>query len=97
MLLSYLFCLTAGIALIGLSLSDDGALDGEGGPLSILFSTPFWSFGLAGFGLSGVLLSVFVVESSWLPISLMALMMGLAMGIGATKTLAILGLSLIHI
>ena len=91
MLLSYLFCLTAGIALIGLSLSDDGALDGEGGPLSILFSTPFWSFGLAGFGLSGVLLSVFVVESSWLPISLMALIMGLAMGIGATKTLAILG------
>jgi hypothetical protein len=91
MLLSYLFCLTAGIALIGLSLSDDGALDGEGGPLSILFGTPFWSFGLAGFGLSGVLMSVFVVESSWLPISLMALLMGLAMGIGATKTLAILG------
>ena len=91
MLLSYLFCLTAGIALIGLSLSDDGAQDGEGGPLSILFSTPFWSFGLAGFGLSGVLLSVFIVESSWLPISLMPLLMGLAMGIGATKTLAILG------
>ena len=91
MLLSYLFCLTAGIALIGLSLSDDGALDGEGGALSILFSTPFWSFGLAGFGLCGVLMSVFVVESSWLPISLMAVLMGLAMGIGATKTLAILG------
>ena len=91
MLLSYLFCLTAGIALIGLSLSDDGALDGEGGALSILFSTPFWSFGLAGFGLSGVLMSIFVVESSWLPISLMALLVGLAMGIGATKTLAILG------
>ena len=91
MLLSYLFCLTAGIALISLSLSDDAALDGEGGPLSILFSTPFWSFGLAGFGLSGVLMSVFVDESSWLPISLMALLMGLAMGIGATKTLEILG------
>ena len=91
MLLSYLFCLTAGVALIGLSLSDDGALDGEGGALSILFSTPFWSFGLAGFGLCGVLMSVFVVESSWLPISLMAVLMGLAMGIGATKTLAILG------
>jgi hypothetical protein len=57
MLLSYLFCLTAGIALIGLSLSDDGALDGEGGPLSILFNTPFWSFGFAGLGLSGVLMS----------------------------------------
>lgn len=79
MLLSYLFCLTAGIALISLSLSDDGALDGEGGPLSILFSTPFWSFGLTGFGLSGVLMSVLVGESSWLPNSLMALMMGLAM------------------
>jgi membrane protein implicated in regulation of membrane protease activity len=91
MLLSYLFCLTAGIALISLSLSDDGALDGEGGPLSILFSTPFWSFGLTGFGLSGVLMSVLVGESSWLPNSLMALMMGLAMGAGATKILTILG------
>ena len=91
MLLSYLFCLTAGIALIGLSLSDDGALDGEGGPLSILFSTPFWSFGLAGFGLSGVLMSFFVDKSSWLPINLMALLMGLAMGIVTTRTLAILG------
>ena len=91
MLLSYLFCLTAGIALISLSLSDDAALDGEGGPLSILFGTPFWSFGLAGFGLSGVLMSVFVDESSWLPISLISLFVGLAMGIGAKKTLAILG------
>ena len=56
MLLTYLFCFAAGIALISLSLSDDGALDGEGGALSILFSTPFWSFGLTGFGLSGVLM-----------------------------------------
>ena len=91
MLLSYLFCLTAGIALISLSLSDDGALDGEGGALSILFSTPFWSFGLTGFGLSGVLMSLFVDDSSWLPISLLALLMGLAMGAAATKTLTMLG------
>ena len=91
MLLSYLFCLTAGIALISLSLSDDGALDGEGGALSVLFSTPFWSFGLSGFGLSGVLMSVFVDNSSWLPISLIALLMGLAMGAAATRILTFLG------
>ena len=91
MLLTYLFCFAAGIALISLSLSDDGALDGEGGALSILFSTPFWSFGLTGFGLSGVLMSIFAGANAWLPSSLMALLMGLAMGIGATKTLAILG------
>jgi hypothetical protein len=91
MLLTYLFCFTAGVALISLSLSDDGVLDGEGGALSILFSTPFWSFGLTGFGLSGVLMRLFVGESSWLPSSLMALFMGIAMGIAATKTLAILG------
>ena len=91
MLLTYLFCFAAGIALISLSLSDDGALDGEGGALSILFSTPFWSFGLTGFGLSGVLMNIFAGTNAWLPSSLMALLMGLAMGIGATKTLAILG------
>ena len=91
MLLTYLFCFAAGIALISLSLSDDGALDGEGGALSILFSTPFWSFGLTGFGLSGVLMNIFAGANAWLPSSLMALLMGLAMGIGATKTLAILG------
>tara|TARA_B100001173_G_scaffold282097_1_gene266741 strand:- start:579 stop:872 length:294 start_codon:yes stop_codon:yes gene_type:complete len=91
MLLSYLFYLTTGITLIGFSLSDDGVLDGEGGTLNILFSKAIWSFGLAGFGLSGVLMSVFVDESSWLPISLISLFVGLAMGIGAKKTLAILG------
>jgi hypothetical protein len=36
-------------------------------------------------------MSVFVVEIPSLPISLMAVLMGLAMGIGATKTLAIMG------
>ena len=72
-------------------MSDDLALEDDGGILSILFSKPFWSFGLAGFGLSGLLMSVFVDESSWLPISLMALLMGLAMGIGTTRTLVILG------
>ena len=91
MVLTYLFCFAAGVVLISLSLSDDGVLDGEGGALSILFSTPFWSFGLTGFGLSGVLMRLFLGESSWLPISLMALFMGIAMGIAATKTLAILG------
>ena len=55
MLNAYLFCLLAGMVLISLSLNDDGGVDGEGGPLSLLFSTPFWSFGLTGFGLRTVM------------------------------------------
>ena len=60
MLLTYLFCLFAGGLLIALSLEGDGEADadGAGGNLSLLFSTPFWSFGLCGFGLSGLLLSL---------------------------------------
>ena len=45
MINAYLFCLIAGVLLISLSLNDDGGVDGEGGQLSLLFSTPFWSFG----------------------------------------------------
>lgn len=41
MLSAYLFCLVAGVVLISLSLSDGGDVDGEGGSLSLLFSTPF--------------------------------------------------------
>ena len=60
MLLTYLFCLLAGGVLIALSLEgDNGAdADGAGGNLSLLFSTPFWSFGFCGFGLCGLLLSL---------------------------------------
>ena len=39
MLNAYLFCLLAGVVLISFSLNDDGGVDGEGGPLSLLFST----------------------------------------------------------
>ena len=60
MLNAYLFCLLAGMVLINLSLNDDGGGDGEGGALSLLFSTPFWSFGLTGFGLSGLLMQLLV-------------------------------------
>ena len=56
MLSAYLFCLLAGAVLISMSLNEQGETDGEGGQLSILFSTPFWSFGLAGFGLCGLLM-----------------------------------------
>ena len=58
MTLTYLICLIAGALLVSLSLSEgesDGGLDaiGTGGVVTVLFSTPFWSFGLCGFGLSG--------------------------------------------
>ena len=58
MLTTYLVCLLAGAVLISLSLDNDGGVDGEAGNLSLLFSTPFWSFGLTGFGLCGVLMLV---------------------------------------
>ena len=59
MLLTYLFCLLAGGVLIALSLEGDSGAnaDGAGGNLSLLFITPFWSFGLCVFGLCGLLLT----------------------------------------
>ncbi len=90
MLSAYLFCLVAGVVLISLSLSDGGDVDGEGGSLSLLFSTPFWSFGLTGFGLSGVLMTVLSPGETWLPASLVALVLGTVMGVAAARLLRML-------
>ena len=91
MLNAYLFCLLAGIVLISLSVNDDGGGDGEGGPLSLLFSTPFWSFGLTGFGLCGLLIQLLVRDSSSWPTQLVALTMGSGMGVMATRLLRVIG------
>ena len=91
MLIAYLVCLLAGGVLISLSLDNEGGFDGEGGYLSLLFSTPFWSFGLTGFGLCGVLMLLLSPEGSWLPPSLVALVMGTLMGWAASRLLRVLG------
>ena len=90
MLSAYWFCLVAGVVLISFSLHDGGDVDGDGGSLTILFSTPFWSFGLTGFGLSGVLMTVLSPTGSWIPSSLVALVLGLGMGVAAAKLLVML-------
>ena len=76
MLNAYLFCLLSGLVLISLSLNDDGGGDGEGGALSLLFRTPFWSFGLTGFGLSGLLMQLLVRNSAGWFTQLIALTVG---------------------
>ena len=91
MLNAYLFCLLAGMVLISLSLNDDGSGDGEGGPLSLLFSTPFWSFGLTGFGLSGLLMQLLMRNSSGWFTQLIALTVGAGMGMVATRLLRVIG------
>ena len=91
MLNAYLFCLLAGMVLISLSLNDDVSGDGEGGPLSLLFSTPFWSFGLTGFGLSGLLMQLLVRNSAGWFTQLIALTMGAGMGLVATRLLRVIG------
>ena len=91
MLNAYLFCLLAGMVLISLSLNDDVSGDGEGGPLSLLFSTPFWSFGLTGFGLSGLLMQLLVRNSAGWFSQLIALTMGGGMGLAATRLLRVIG------
>ena len=91
MLNAYLFCLLCGLVLISLSLNDDGGGDGEGGALSLLFSTPFWSFGLTGFGLSGLLMQLLVRNSGGWPTHLIALTMGWGMGLAAMRVLRVLG------
>ena len=91
MLNAYLFCLLCGLVLISLSLNDDGGGDGEGGALSLLFSTPFWSFGLTGFGLSGLLMQLLVRNSGSWPTHLIALTMGVGMGLLATRVLRVIG------
>ena len=91
MLNAYLFCLLSGMVLISLSLNDDGGGDGEGGALSLLFSTPFWSFGLTGFGLSGLLMQLLVRNNGGWPTQLIALTMGWGMGLAAMRVLRVLG------
>ena len=91
MLNAYLFCLVSGMVLISLSLNDDGGGDGEGGPLSLLFSTPFWSFGLTSFGLSGLLMQLLVSNSASWPSHLVAVSMGAGMGLLATRLLRVIG------
>jgi|TARA_B100000674_G_scaffold406148_1_gene353077 membrane protein implicated in regulation of membrane protease activity len=91
MLNAYLFCLLSGLVLISLSLNDDGGGDGEGGALSLLFSTPFWSFGLTGFGLSGLLMQLLVRNSGSWPTHLIALTVGAGMGMVATRLLRVIG------
>ena len=91
MLNAYLFCLLSGMVLISLSLNDDGGGDGEGGALSLLFSTPFWSFGLTGFGLSGLLMQLLVGNRAGWSSHLVALSMGAGMGLVATRLLRVIG------
>ena len=86
---TYLVCLLAGGVLITLSIAGDGDgipdVDGtsgiaEGGHPAVLFSTSFWSFSLAGFGLCGLLLQLFEGTTDTrfnLPI---ALLLGIGLG-----------------
>ena len=91
MLNAYLFCLLSGMVLISLSLNDADSGDGEGGPLSLLFSTPFWSFGLTGFGLSGLLMQLLMRNSAGWFTQLIALTVGAGMGMVATRLLRVIG------
>ena len=96
MLLTYLFCLLSGGALIALSLAGDSNSDGfegdgEGGTLSVLFSTSFWSFSLSGFGLCGVLLMLIGRDGSGSASLTLSALTGIGMGLAAAKTLQLLG------
>ena len=92
MVVTYLFCLVAGGILIALSLSGDNSSDGfegdgEGGSFTLLFSTSFWSFGMAGFGLCGLLISLFNGDGTSLGSMLVAAGTGVGLGLAAAKTL----------
>ena len=99
MTLTYLFCLIAGAVLITLSIAgeSDGIVDGdaasgiaEGGNPAVVFSTSFWSFSLAGFGLCGLLLQLFngtTASRLNLPI---ALILGISLGWSASIALRFL-------
>ena len=96
MLLTYLFCLLSGGVLIALSLAGDSNSDGfegdgEGGTLSVLFSTSFWSFSLSGFGLCGVLLTLIGRDGSGSASLTLSALTGIGMGLAAAKTLQLLG------
>ena len=98
MIWTYLFCLIAGGVLITLSIAGDadGAMGvddapgiAEGGTPTVLFSTSFWSFGLAGFGLCGLLLTQFQGTTAVrFPLPL-ALCLGLALGWAAASALRV--------
>ena len=93
MIWTYSFCLVAGGVLIALSLDNDGdGFDGDGlgGNLSLLFSTPFWSFGLCGFGLCGLLMSILRPVDNGLAPLLVATAMGVGMGWGASHVLRLM-------
>ena len=98
MVWTYSFCLVAGAFLIALSLNNDGngfdggGFDGDGlgGNLSLLFSAPFWSFGLCGFGLCGLLLLLLSPKDSELLSLLVASAMGLGMGWAASYVLRLM-------
>ena len=95
---AYFFCLIAGGVLITLSIASDAdanlniEADGisEGGNPAVLFSTSFWSFGLAAFGLCGLLLQLFQGSNSSVVTLPYALLLGLLMGWGAASTLRVL-------
>ena len=93
MIWTYCFCLVAGGVLIALSLDNDGGGfdgDGMGGSLSLLFSTPFWSFGLCGFGLCGLLMSLLTPRESGFLSLFVASSMGLGMGWAASYLLRLM-------
>ena len=98
MIWTYSFCLVAGAVLIAFSLDNDGNGlegggfdgDGSGGNLSLLFSTPFWSFGLCGFGLSGLLMLLLSPKDSGFLSLLVACAMGFGMGWAASHVLRLM-------
>lgn len=93
MIWTYCFCLVAGGVLIALSLDNHGGGfdgDGVGGSLSLLFSTPFWSFGLCGFGLCGLLMSLLTPSDSGFLSLFVASSMGLGMGWAASHLLRLM-------
>ena len=93
MTLTYLICLIAGAVLVSLSLNDGDdplSADGSGGNLAILFSTPFWSFGLFGFGLSGLLMTLLNRNGTQVTGLTVALVMGVGMGWAAAHLLRLM-------
>ena len=91
MILAYLFCLVSGGILITLSLTSDSGFDndGTGGQLTLLFSTPFWSFSLCSFGLCGLLATLLAPTQPHLVV--VAGLAGLSMGWVAAQLLRMIG------
>ena len=94
---TYLFCLIAGGVLISLSIAGDADADldaasdiAAGGNAAVLFSASFWSFGLAGFGLCGLLLQLFQGATASLFTLPLALLLGAGLGWAAAASLRFL-------